>query len=121
VKVMLLPTVTFLPCISPLSSVVNVPLEIHRDSGGFAMLRHSRRRRSPVLVVLVALHSLAAAAAAVMPVWLGLPAATSWFCLGIEPAFFYPLVMYLSRNAICDQCRKFFVDEFQVMIVANEP
>ena len=51
VKVMLLPTVTFLPCISPLSSVVNVPLEIHRDSGGFAMLRHSRRRRSPVLVV----------------------------------------------------------------------
>ena len=69
----------------------------------------------------VALHSLAAAAAAVMPVWLGLPAATSWFCLGIELAFFYPLVMYLSRNAICDQCRKFFVDEFQVMIVANEP
>ena len=69
----------------------------------------------------VALHSLAAAAAAVMPVWLGLPAATSWFCLGIEPAFFYPLVMYLSRNAICDQCRKFFVDDFQVMIVAIEP
>ena len=51
VKVMLLPTVMFLPCISSLSSVVNVPLEIHRDSGGFAMLRHSRRRRSPVLVV----------------------------------------------------------------------
>ena len=51
VNVMLLPTVTFLPCISPLFSVVNVPLEIYQNSGRFAMLRHSRRRRSPVLVV----------------------------------------------------------------------
>ena len=50
-KVMLPPMLKILACISPLSSVVNVPLEIHRDSGGFAMLRHSRRRRSPVLVV----------------------------------------------------------------------
>ena len=47
------PSHAHIPCLySPLSSVDNVPLEIHRDSGGFAVLRRSRRRRSPVLAVL---------------------------------------------------------------------
>ena len=50
-KVMLLPTLKILACIYPLSSVVDVPLEIHRDSGGFAMRRRSRRRRSLVLAL----------------------------------------------------------------------
>ena len=42
----------------------------------------------PCLLFWVALRSFVAAAVAVMPVWLGLSAATSWFCLAIELAFF---------------------------------
>lgn len=87
-KVMLLPTLKILACISPLSSMVDVPLEIHRDAGGFTMRRRSRRRRSLVLAVFDGIEQFRRAAAAVMPVWFGLCAATSWFCLGIGLTFF---------------------------------
>ena len=42
----------------------------------------------PCLPFWVALRSFVADAVAVMLVWLGLSAATSWFCLAIEPAFY---------------------------------
>ena len=48
---MLPPTLRIIACISPTPSVVDASLEIHRDSGGFAMRRRSRRRRSLVLAV----------------------------------------------------------------------
>ena len=93
-KVMLPPMLKILACISPLPSVVDASLEIHRDSGGLAMRRRSRRRRSLVLAIFGGIgqfrHRRGGGHAGVVR-----PAgAPSWLCLGIGPSFFCPIVAH---------------------------
>ena len=61
----------------------------------------------------VALHSLAAAAA-VMPVWLGLPAATSWLCLGIGPSFFCPIVAHCLEMLFASSAGRILLMNFKL-------
>ena len=43
------------------------------------------------------------------------------FIVGQSQGVWVFIVTYCLEMLFCEQCRKFFVDEFQVMIVANEP